>query len=178
MSTVLEMIGRRDFDGKDVRATLDELSLHEVIMNIGSPVVVKKYRRPMLVRDAVPALASDDPAVNEAMARCALSRNDAFRTTAPRLHGDASKIHVVGMCLWCEWPAAALIDACDHAVISMRFLEEEFMVWFEDQERSRGARYIRNVRGQVYESDVWASFWSRPTHERERLISVAMYGQP
>jgi hypothetical protein len=176
MSTVLEMIIRRDFDGKDVRATLDELSLSEVIMNIGSPITVKKYRRPMRVRDYRPTLHTEDPAVAEAMGRCAMARAEAFLQTAPAMHAETSAIHRTADCLWCEWPTDFLIDACDEAVITMRYLEDEFMVWYEDSDRRRGSRYIRYVRGAVYENDGWATFWSLPTHEREARVSAAMYG--
>ena len=177
MSTVLELIGRRDFDGKDVRATLDELSLQEVIVNLGSPHYVRRYRKPSIVHDIKPVLASDDPAVLEAMGRCSLARSDVFRVASPRLYANASRIHRPDECQWCEWPAALLVEACDYAVGTMKFLEDEMLVWYQHQDRSAGAKYIRVTRGQVYEHPAWASFWSMPTHERERRIASAMYGE-
>ena len=176
MNGVYELINRRDFDGKDVRSTLDDLSLSDVIVNIGTPTYVRQYRKPLKPHDAVPALASDDPAVTEAMGRCAVSRIDFFGVSLPRMSADGSRIHRAADCQWCDYPTAELIAACDYAVGTMRYLEDELLVWHENEATRGGAKYIRPGRSGVYEHPEWADFWASPIYERERRIAVAMYG--
>jgi hypothetical protein len=172
----LELIARRDFENKESRAYLDGLSVPEIIVLAGSPTYVLHYRKPLKPHDTVPALASDDPAVTEAMGRCAVSRIDFFGVSLPRMSADGSRIHRAADCQWCDYPTAELIAACDYAIGTMRYLEDELLVWHENEATRGGAKYIRPGRSGVYEHPGWADFWASPTHERERRIAAAMYG--
>lgn len=172
----LEYIARRNFDQKEAIKYLDDLSTSEVIVLAGSPLYVRNYRRRMKAYDAPPALASDDPAVTEAMGRCAVSRMDFFGVALPRASAAGSLIHRVADCQWCDYPTDELVAACDYAVGTMRYLEDELLVWHENEATRGGAKYIRPGRSGVYEHPAWADFWSQPTHERERRIAAAMYG--
>lgn len=176
MTGTYELIARRDFDGKDVRSTLDDMTLPEVIGLIGTPVYARAYRRPSRAHDAPPALASDDPSVTEAMGRCAVSRMDFFGVAVPRLGAETSRLHRRQDCQWCDYPTDELIAACDYAVGTMRYLENELLVWHENEPMRGGAKYVRPGRSEVYEHPSWGEFWSLPTHERERRIAMAQYG--
>lgn len=178
-------IVQRWFDDREVRAALDTLTVDQVChllagndFDHGQPNRYRTfsegqgYWRPGQGR---PALASDDPAVMQAVGRCAAYQARLkFGTHVPLV----LKAHP-RECAWCDYPLAELLKACDWATVTSRFLITEELVWFQrpgaDKPSERGSSYHRSGLGAVYLNDAWATFWALDPTGREARITAAMY---
>lgn len=174
-----EKMRAREFDDPDVVKVMAAMSTAAVIEELGPPFVLRQHtptRGHWTPGQPRPALATDDPAVGEAMGRCAASRSDLWGT------GEAGRLlrPIMGAghprpCGWCEYPTAQLLAACDHAVWRMQFVESELFVWWSDQEKRRGAKFVRPGTTSGYQHPAWRDFWTLPTDERVRRIAAAQY---
>lgn len=180
-----ERIFRRDFRDREVIAALDSMTVKEVCRSLsgpnddGQPAVRRSfhegqgYWKPGQGR---PALASDDPAVMQAVGRCAAYQARLkFGTHVPLV----LKAHP-RECAWCDYPLAELLKACDWATVTSRFVVAERLMWrqFPGQPdpKERGLFYERpGPDAGSYLNDTWAAFWAMDPADREARIAAAMY---
>ena len=176
----LDKLRAREFDDPDVRKILGSMGVPALIVELGQPSIVTRYADPKghwRQGDDRPALADDDPAVLQAIGRCAVSRSELWGVGT----GGAKLLRAVGVathpeeCGWCGYPTDELLAACDWATFRSRYVEAEFAVWHADPERLTGATYQRTLRQDVYENPTWAQFWALPTAERQARIRAAQY---
>lgn len=176
---------QRWFDDREVRAALDGLTVEQVTHLLsgndhdhGQPFRYRTfaegqgYWKPGQGR---PALASDDPAVMQAVGRCAAYQARLkFGTHVPLV----LKAHP-RECAWCDYPLAELLKACDWATVASRFLITERLTWFQrpsaEKPAERGPAYHRPGKGAEYLNDTWAAFWAMEPADREARIAAAMY---
>lgn len=172
--TPLDKLRAREFDEPDVHVILAAMTVPALIVELGGPHYVTRYAEPRgnwRQGDGRPALADDDPAVMQAIGRCAMAefqRVGGFPKTL-------SSTHDTGRCAWCEYPLAERLAACDWAVFRSRYVEAEFAVWYADQEHHRGVRYWRQLRQDVHENPAWDEFWRLPAEDRQERIRAAQY---
>lgn len=180
-----ERIHRRDFRDREVVAALDSMTVEEVQRSLyspkddGTPAVRRTfsegqgYWKPGQGR---PALASDDPAVMQAVGRCAAYQARLkFGTHVPMV----LKAHP-RTCAWCDYPLAELLKACDWATVSSRYVLAERLVWRQYPEaaepRDRGLFYERpGKHAGTYLNEAWSAFWAMEPADRETRIAAAMY---
>ena len=165
---VMERVERREFDDPDVRAYLDKLPVEAVEHRIGTPRIVTIYAEPKgywHVGDDHPSLADDDPAVMQAIGRCAASR-----VRGLPLGDSIAGIHP-RECGWCQYPKDELLAACDWATWSSRYLISEVFVWSADE---RWITYERGIRGGEYENPAWRAFWDLHPKERIRRVEALL----
>lgn len=117
--------------------------------------------------DPRPALASDDPAVMQAIGRCAAWQ---VRRRMPALIPSLVKAHPTP-CAWCEYPAAELLLACDWSVLQSRHVASEVLTWKGTNETI----YRRSGRDDVHLALGYADFWAMPPAAREVRVHRAMY---
>lgn len=178
-------IVQRWFDDREVRTALDNLSVEQVCHLLagndhdhGQPNRYRTfaegqgYWRP---GDGRPPLADPDPAVMQAIGRCAAYQARLkFGTHVPLV----LKAHP-RECAWCDYPLAELLKACDWATVTSRFLITEELVWFQqpaaETPLKRGPSYHRSGLGAVYLNEAWAAFWALGPADREARIAAAMY---
>lgn len=168
-----ESLRKRDFEDDELRRMLDKTSVAEVINMLGSPHwVTRRHQSTDFWEpgDERPALASDDPAVMQSIGRCATSRAAGGISARFAIH-DAER------CQWCEYPMDEMLKACEWSQYQAAYVEVELAVWFEDQDRRRGSRYVRQVRGDYYSNVRYAEFYASLSDEREVAITRALYGQ-
>jgi len=169
-----EKLRAREFDDPDVRKVLAAMAIPALIVELGHPAIVTRYAEPRghwRQGDDRPALADDDPAVMQAIGRCAtaeLQRMGGFAKVLSSTHDTRS-------CAWCDYPIAERLAACDWAVFRSRYVEAEFAVWYADQDRRSGATHQRTTRQDVYENPTWAEFWALPAADRQARIRAAQY---
>lgn len=164
----------REFDDPDVRKVVSGMGIPALIVELGHPHMVTRYaptRGNWRQGDDTPALADEDPAVMQAIGRCATAEGQRLGGF-PKL---LSSTHDTTRCAWCDWPLLERLAACDWAVFRSRFIEAEFAVWYADQDLGKGARYWRLTRQDVYENPTWAAFWALPAAERQARIEAAQY---
>lgn len=176
---------QRWFDDREVRAALDVLTVEQVCHLLsgndhdhGQPNRYRTFAEGQGYwqrGQGRPALASDDPAVMQAVGRCAAYQARLkFGTHVPLV----LKAHP-RECAWCDYPLAELLKACDWATVTSRFLVTEELVWFQrpaaDKPTERGASYHRAGLGGEYLNDAWAVFWALEPADREERIAAAMY---
>ncbi len=169
----LQKLGRREFDDPDVRKMLSGLDLSSLISRLGQPHMVTKHaptRGHWHQGDPLPALRDEDPAVMQAIGRCAVYRQQ----NAAGL-SFLSRIHERDHCAWCAYPLSELLAACDWGVFRSRYIVQEFAVWYRDQDARKGARYALPTRADVYENPTWADFFALPPAERRARIEAAQY---
>lgn len=162
----------REFDDPDVAKLLAGLSIESLVERFGPPHIVTRYTQPARHwREGMPrpALASDDPAVMQAIGRCSVARQHLAAGKVTR------SLHDRDRCAWCEYPADELLAACDWAVWNMAYIEAEFAVWYEKQLARKGATHQRLLRSDVYANETWAAFWSLPSVDRQARITAAQY---
>lgn len=167
----IQKLARREFDDPDVRKMLAGLDLPSLIAKLGQPHMVTRYaptRGHWSQGDPLPALRDEDPAVMQAIGRCAVYRLQ----NKVGLSLDSS-LHDRNRCAWCGYPLEELLRACDWGVFRSRYIEQEFAVWYADQEKRKGARYALPTRGNEYENPVWRAFFEDP--ERRARIEAAQY---
>ncbi len=150
---------------------LDGYGYRELLTMLGDPARVEtRYATAIGWQpgDGRPALATDDPAVAQAMGRCALDR--AVRGDTPV--GGVARLRMVHStpCGWCDYPLDELVAACAHAVWTSRFVAVEFAVW----EGVHGREEARPTgRAGTYENPVWAAFFALSPGDRRRRIDHA-----
>lgn len=169
----LQKLGRREFDDPDVRKMLAGLGLSSLIAKLGQPHMVTKYaptRGDWSQGDPLPALRDEDPAVMQAIGRCAV-----YRQQHKVGLSFGSALHDGERCAWCSYPLSELLKACDWGVFRSRYIEQEFAVWYADQDRRKGARHALPTRAGEYENPVWAEFFALPQPERRARIEAAQY---
>lgn len=178
-----ERILRRDFGDREVIEALDSMNLDAVCRALSSPsddgwpVVRRTFARGQggwVEGDGRPALADDDPAVMQAIGRCAAWRLRA-KLPGPLLLDSAAHPRPCG---WCEYPVAELLRACDWATITSRYVVAEFLQWWQYPHADigkKGLAYHRQGTDGVYLNERWAAFWALPTDERTRRIAAAQY---
>ncbi len=154
-----EKMTAEKFDDPKVRELLAEMSSDAISGRYGEPTVHTVYSRSLPPEK--PSLASDDPAVVQAMGRCAVSRtrSDAL----PRLgslHGDE--------CAWCAYPVAELVAACEWGEWASRYIVAEVLTWRGDR-----SSYEREGQPARYGNPAWRDFWALPISDRERRIEEA-----
>lgn len=170
----VQRLARREFGDKDVRKMLDSMDDPALVSRFGQPSVVVRYsptRGHWRQGDPRPPLADEDPAVMQAIGRCAaadLHRRAGFLAAVMGTHDR-------GRCAWCDYPLEARLAACDWATFRSRFVESELRVWWQYPEAKTGAAYLRGGRQDVYENPTWAAFWALSREERERRIVAAQY---
>lgn len=164
--SIHDRIESREFDDAKVRAYLDTLDLDALRWKLGEPRIVTLYAQPIGYwhqGDGRPMLADEDPAVMQAIGRCATARRDAGPIESGAIHG--------GRCGWCEYPAELLLGACDWAIWHSRFVVTELAVWADHDEP--WVSYEREVRSSVYDNPAWATFWALPRAERRQRVERA-----
>ena len=170
---VSERIDDREFHDPKVRAYLDTLDLDALRWRLGEPRIVTVYAEGQGYwhpGDGKPMLADEDPAVMQAIGRCALAR---VRSSVPSsLVSDA--IHPAA-CGWCVYPQELLLGALDWAAWHSRYVVTEVYVWAADE---RWITYERGNRTSEYENPVWRDYWALPRHERIRRVERAMAPEP
>jgi hypothetical protein len=161
-----EAIASGELSGSGVAARLDRMDPDEVIGLFGEPVRVTRYAEVLghwRVGQPRPALADDDPAVMQAIGRCA-----ATRIRDPRL--VLASVHRAS-CGWCGFPLQELLAACDWAVVRSRYVVVDLMVWRGED----GSIYLRDTRRSgIYEEPAWSVFWALPAGERGRRIRAVV----
>lgn len=172
-----EKLRAREFDDPEVVKVMAGMNTAAVIEELGEPFVLRHHtptRGHWKPGQPRPALATDDPAVGEAMGRCAASRADIWGANGPTLRAILAAGHP-RPCGWCEYPLPALLAACDHAAWRMQFVESELFVWWSDQEKRRGAKFVRPGTTSGYQHPAWRDFWALPADVRTRRIAAAQY---
>jgi hypothetical protein len=154
----LDRVQARAFHDPKVRAFLDERNVAEIISEYGQPERVVLYSRPLPSRK--PSLATDDPAVAQAMGRCAVARLPEDWRLVPFRHES---------CAWCEYPVAELVKACEWAEYMSRYVTAQILVW----RNADGDTYERDGGAAHYENPAWAAFWALSVHDREQRIGAA-----
>lgn len=155
----------RLFDDPDVRAALDELDITTLVDTLGAPEQTTTYARQPGWTEGMgrPALADDDPAVMQAIGRCASNR------LVGRLPVSlAGSIHS-GECGFCEYPLPMLLEACSWAVWQSGYIVSDLLVWTNDSHQT----YVRSAGRTGYQNPRWSSFYALPLAERAALIQAA-----
>ena len=157
---LFEKMDAKLFNDAKVREALHEMTVEAITIRYGEPRVHIVHSRPL--PSGKPALASDDPAVVQAMGRCAVARTRL--DGAPRL----GKLHGAE-CAWCAYPVGELVAACEWGDWSSRFVLVEALIWRGDD----GSTYVREGRSPHYGNPAWRDYWALPLKERERRIAAA-----
>lgn len=163
----------RAFDDAKVRKWLDSSSLDEVIGDLGEPEKVTRYEPPSRWKqgDPRPPLADEDPAVNAAMGRCAISRMRGVGRSAGMPWVDS--FH--SSCGWCEYTVDMLLDALDWALWFSRWLVVELYVW---RQAASGpgyyVTYIRSTGRSGYQQPDWARFSSMSGEDQTRVVDSVL----
>lgn len=157
----------RQFDDTDVRKVLDEVSYTGMVAKYGLPVVSTHMTSAdgWSNGDGRPALADDDPAIMQAIGRCAAARvrwDDAPPLMTKGVHPAP--------CGWCEWPIEELLVACSWDVWKSGHIGSETMTW----EGANGSHYTRGGRHDVFTSPTHAEFWATPRDAREARVQAAI----
>lgn len=145
--------------GKALIANLDTMAYADLVDELGPPDRVTVSMRGggpgWDEGQEQPALASDDPATVQAMARC-LTWRAATRSHLPLVRLVAG-IHP-RPCLWCDYPTDELRAAVDWAGWRSSLVETEYATW----RGAYGTHYDRTTPQQgTYAHPAWAAFFSQ-----------------
>lgn len=163
---------------REIVARLDSLDYAELFIELSEPDNVTTVMRgggtAWAIGDPRPALASDDVATCQAMARCLAWRGSA-RPEINALSGIHPRV-----CAWCDYPTRELLAAVDWAGWSSGLVECQYATW----RGSFGSHYDRSTPEQgTFRNARWAAFFgTAPSREeagrqRRALIeAAAMYG--
>lgn len=163
---------------KDVLATLDSMSTDGITAYLGVKAMAEKvyaagqgYWR---VGDGHPALADDDPAVMQAIGRCAASRIR-WGEGVVRL----GAVHPAA-CGWCGYPLPELLRALDWALYMSGLVTTERYVWL-GRDRTEYVRVMRSEEmwreghcASPWDNERHAAFWNLPAAEREARVLAAV----
>jgi hypothetical protein len=164
----------RQFDDRDVRDALDELDT-AALYSLGLPEVVQVFQQPLgrhwRQGDGRPTLAFDEPAVMQAIGRCA-----SHRSRHPDLPPEGwSGIHPQP-CEWCDYPLAELLAGCEWAIWHSRYLLVEMLIWRQSADGpGRHITYERPGVAGSYTEPAWRDFWALEPGVRRAMIEAAMY---
>jgi hypothetical protein len=172
----------RDFRGRSkgslaILATLDAMPFAELQDELGPPDQVTTIMREggahWSLGDPRPALATEDVAAVQAMARCL-----AWRASAKVKVNALGGIHP-RPCLWCDYPTDELLAAVDWAGWNSGLVEIAYATWHG----AYGSHFDRATPAQgTYTNLRWAQFFgSAPSRDeagrqRRALIEAAAYG--
>lgn len=171
-----EMLAAREFSEAAVIEFCAELTVDELIRQFGEPKRHTEYAKAdgWKVGDGRPehdeqSLAFDDPAVMQAIARCASARTR---------WKDLPKVIPLGaihptVCGWCKYPLGKLLSACAWSVHQSGYVLADVLIW-EGKDRSV---YSRPAGLTGYQRPAYRLFWALPANERERRIEAAS-GRP
>lgn len=164
-----EKINERRFADPDVPGALDEMSLAAVSAMYGAPVSHTTFAEPQgrhwTRGSGRPILADDDPAVMQAIGRCAAARSRGRLTESI----DLGSIHAEP-CGWEIYPLEMLLEACEWAVMVSGYLVTEMLSWKGKDD----AEYARSGRGGIYTNPTWADFWELPSVDRRVRVEQAI----
>lgn len=174
----------REFARRDVMEALDAMTIDAVCRTLyspsddGEPTVTRVFAQGQgswRIGDGRPTFADEDPAVMQAIGRCAAYR---VRLKMPGVMPLVAAAHPKA-CAWCEYPVAELLRACDWATVTARYVVTERLTWRQypnhPDPRERGQSYHRGGRDDVYLNDAWAAFWALDAAAREARIAAAQY---
>jgi hypothetical protein len=156
-----------DLRDKDLLRTLDAMSTEGLEDFLGPGSTVKVFAEGQgywHVGDGHPALADDDPAVMQAIGRCAAARIR-WGQGVIRL----GSVHP-GPCGWCGYPLVELLRALDWALYMGRLVTSERLAW---RGRDR-TEYVRVIRSEEWDNPAHAAFWALPADQREARIQAAV----
>ena len=170
-SELPDRITDRLFHDPEVQKALDEWPVSAVVKRYGPPETQIHYAKPQgnwKVGAGHPILAIDDPAVIQAIGRCAASRVQGRYTLPSGAHPRE--------CSWCPYPLPLLLEACDWATYMSRYIVTEVLIWRKGTDGpDRHVTYARGGRSDVYENQAWVAFWALPVAVRSARILAAMY---
>lgn len=161
-----DKLAARLFENEDVRSVLDDMDVDTVIRTIGEPRRATEYavQPGWAVGSGRPTFADDDPAVMQAIGRCAANRVR---------HGLMALAGLGGVhpspCGWCDYPLEQLLEACSWAVLVSRYVVLDLLIWRNDD----GAQYSRPGGLTGYQNPSWRQFFEVAPKERERRIEAA-----
>lgn len=168
-----DKLRRRQFDDPDVAKVVSGMSVSALTEELGEPFYLRHHTPPRgswLPGMERPGLASDDPAVTDAMGRCVV-----YRMQAKVGLSFGSDMHDERRCAWCDYPLDALLAACDHATWLAQYVESELLIWFQDQEKRKGQKLVRPGTASGYQHPAWRDFWNLSAHDRQRRIRLSQY---
>lgn len=153
-----EKLDAQMFHDPKVRDLLNEMSVDQISARYGEPRARDVYS--CKLPESKPALASDDPAVVQAMGRCVVARTRDSIVSLGKLHGDT--------CAWCEYPIEQLVAACRWGEWESRYIVASVLVWHGADHST----YERAGDGPRYSNPDWRRYWDLPVQERERRIAA------
>lgn len=154
---------------RDLLDTLDELPNEGVAAYLDQePALHRTYAEApgWSQGDSRPKLADDDPAVMQAIGRCASSR---LRRRLPEAAILVGGIHPQP-CGWCDYPLRELVAACSWSVWVSRLVTTEWLSW----SGKSGSTYVRILRSDSYENPAYAAFWALLGTERLSRVDTAI----
>jgi hypothetical protein len=155
------------FNDADVLDFLGEMDIDTLIERLGEPLHQTEYAVAYgwAVGDGRPALANDDPAVMQSIARCATSR---VRHELPAISRLADKVHG-SSCDWDIYPIDELLKAAAWSVHQSGFVISDLLVWHGKD----GSVYVRPGGLSGFQRREYRDFWALESKERERRIEAA-----
>lgn len=181
--SIEDRIFGREFNRRDVVEALDAMTIDAVCRALynttdqGQPSVIRTMAQGQggwVMGDGRPSLADDDPAVMQAIGRCAAYR---VRVKLPGIMPLVAKAHPTE-CAWCAYPVAELLRACDWATVTSRYVITERLTWHQypdEQPGKRGLSYSRGGLDDRYLNEAWAEFHALPADQRMDLVTAAQY---
>lgn len=174
--------------GRDLHARLDAMAYDDLVEELGLPDHLRTTyaESPWWAPgDARPALATDEPAVAQAMARCLVART---RSTGDPVSlvilekaagGRQGHVEPPAQCGWCDYPAAELQAAVGHASYMSRLIVSDIATW----DGQFGSRYDRGTpRQDTYANPTWAAWFDdgddRRAANEQRRAAIATAAAP
>jgi hypothetical protein len=157
-----QRLADKEFDDGDVIALLAEMDIDTLIGTLGEPERMTQHATApgWKVGEGRPELANEDPAVMQAIGRCAWSRIEG-RPKVLNAHPSE--------CGWCQYPVEELLRACSWAVAMSGYVVVDVLVW-----RGKGGSvYARSGGEHGYQRAADREFWELPVKERERRVQEA-----
>lgn len=156
------------------RRELDGLSIDAIVDIFGEPAITPDWDMPRLLHwqpgQPRPLFADDDPAVMQAVGRCATARVFGRVGGHPEMLGAVvTEAHPVE-CGWCDQPLDMLLAACDWATFEGRAQTGEWLTWTQHRD---GAVYQRRLPVDRRNSR-HADFWSLAPSQRAERIEQAL----
>ena len=178
-----DRIFAREFGRNDVTAALDAMTIDGVCRALcgpsddGQPSVIRTMAQGQggwRIGDGRPSLADDDPAVMQAIGRCAAYQ---VRLKLPGLKPMLDVAHP-GECAWCGYPVAEMMRACDWATVISRYVVTERLTWHQWPSQPVGQRGLSYSRGGLddrYLNDAWAEFSALEPDQRMARVHACQY---
>lgn len=166
MPKTVDLSVLRDFSEQSVEA-LNAMTTSDVIVALGAPTehVVCATAQGWSPGDGRPDLASEDPAVMQAIGQCAAFKTR-LRFSAPLPLTLAAH---PGTCEWCGYPLVELVKACAWATWQSRLITAHVLEWKNKENR----QYLRPGSLTGYQNPEYRRFWDLPPKERDRRVAAA-----